>query len=114
MVVLCLAVGLQWLALQSVAWTAMMVCNAKQVSFCEAVKRTLDGAHPCDMCKRISKANSTEKKQDNQRSAAKADLLCVVRKVALSPPSVPIDYSQPVSSLITGSRQPPSPPPEST
>jgi hypothetical protein len=90
----------------------MMVRNARQVSFCEAVKRTFDGAHPCDMCKRISKASSTEKKQNNPRGEAKTDLICVVRQVALLPPFVPVDYSQPVSSLITGSRQPPSPPPE--
>jgi hypothetical protein len=37
-VTLCLAVGLHWLTLQSVGWTAMMFCNVTQVSFCQAFR----------------------------------------------------------------------------
>jgi hypothetical protein len=110
-VALCLAVGLHWLALQSIAWTAMIVQNAKQASFCEAVKRTFDGAHPCDLCKRISKAKGAEKKHDNQCRTVKADLICVVRQFALLPHFAPVDYFALVSSLVGAPQQPPSPPP---
>jgi hypothetical protein len=109
-VALCFAIGLQWIALQSVAWTTMMIQNAKQASFCEAMERTFDGAHPCDLCKRISKAKGAEKKPDNHRTV-KADLICVVRQFALLPHFAPVDYFALVSSLVAAPQQPPSPPP---
>ena len=88
----------------------MMIQNAQQASFCEAVKRTFDGAHPCNLCKRISRAKGTEKKHDNQLTI-KADLICVVRQLALLPHFAPVDYFALVSSLVAAPQQPPSPPP---
>jgi hypothetical protein len=110
-VALCLAVGLQWFAVQSVAWTVMMIRSARHVSFCQAVKRTLDGAHPCDLCKQLSKARDAEKKQDSQCGAAKIDLICVVRQFAVLPPFTLLDFPGLVSSFADASHQPPSPPP---
>ena len=107
---LCLSIGGHWIGLQSIAWATMMIQNAKQASFCEAVKRTFDGTHPCDLCKRISKAKGAEKKHDNQLTV-KADLICVVRQFALLPHFAPVDYFALVSSLVAPPQQPPSPPP---
>jgi hypothetical protein len=108
---LCCSIGGHWFGLQSIAWANMVVSYSQHCSFVKAVAKTFDGAHPCDLCKRISKAKDTEKKQDNQRSTSKADLICVVRQFALLPPFVPVDYSELASSLVRGSQQPPSPPP---
>ena len=88
-----------------------MIQNSKQASFCAAMKRTFDGAHPCDLCKRISKAKGAEKKEANQYSRVQSDLICVVRQFALLPHFAPVDYFEPVSSSIGTSQQPPSPPP---
>ena len=109
-IAICSVIGLQWFGLQSVAWTTMMFSNARHVSFCEAVKRTFDGAHPCALCKQISKAKGTEKKE-NQSITAKGDLICVVRQFALLPPFRPVVYSELKSFLIGNPQQPPAPPP---
>ena len=65
--VLCLVMGLDWIALQTVAWTTMLVTNAKQTSsLAQAVTRTFDGQHPCDLCKRISITKDSQKKPTAQ------------------------------------------------
>lgn len=89
----------------------MVINYSQHCSFVKAVEQTFDGAHPCGLCKRINQAKDTEKKQDNQRSGPKADLICVVRHFALLPPFLPVEYSELVSSLICGPQEPPSPPP---
>jgi recombinational DNA repair protein RecR len=89
----------------------MVINYSQHCSFVKAVEQTLDGAHPCDFCKRISKAKDAEKKQDNQRSTPKGDLICVVRQFALLPAFRPVAYSELASFLVGGSQQPPFPPP---
>lgn len=56
------ALGAHWLVLQSVAWTTMLAGNLRTVSLTEAVERTLDGKHPCPLCKQIAAGRNTEKK----------------------------------------------------
>jgi hypothetical protein len=89
----------------------MVINYSQHCSLVRAVEQTFDGAHPCDLCKRISNAKDAEKKQDNQRTTLKTDLICVVRQFTLLPPFAPINYSELASCLVGGSQQPPSPPP---
>jgi hypothetical protein len=89
----------------------MVINYSQHCSLVKAVQQTFDGAHPCDLCKRISKANDAEKKPDNQRGTARADLICVVRQFALLPPFYPVDYSELAGFLVSGSQEPPFPPP---
>ena len=110
-IALCLAIGVQWFALQSVAWTAMMVRNAKQVSFCEAVKRTFDGAHPCALCHVVNKGKASEQKREMQTSFAKIDIVCVSRKLRFLPSQIPFEYVTSNSRLSETDYSPPVPPP---
>jgi len=89
----------------------MVINYSQHCSLVKAVEQTFDGAHPCDLCKRINKAKDAEKKQDNQRSTPKADLICVVRQFAPLSPFIPVDYSEQASFLVDGLQKPPSPPP---
>jgi hypothetical protein len=90
----------------------MVINYSQHCSFVKAVEQTFDGSHPCDLCKRISNVKNAEKKPDNQRSTAKADLICVARQLALLPPHRPVAYSELASFLLVdGSQQPPVPPP---
>jgi hypothetical protein len=89
----------------------MVINYSQHCSFVKAVGQTFDGSHPCDLCKRISKAKDAEKKQDTQHSTPKADLICVVRQFALLRPFRPVAYSELPSFLVSGSQQPPFPPP---
>ena len=110
-VTLCLAVGLHWLTLQSVAWTAMMFRNVTQVSFCQAVKRTFDGAHPCSLCRIVNKGNASDQKRDAQISSAKIDLVCISRVIRLLPDSVSIRYATSEIEISETEQSPPVPPP---
>jgi len=110
-VALCLAVGLHWLTLQSAAWTAMMFRNVTQVSFCQAVKRTFDGAHPCSLCHIVNKGKASDQKRDAQTSSAKIDLVCVSRLIRLSPDSESIRYATSQIEISETGQSPPVPPP---
>ena len=61
---LCFAVGLHWLALQSIAWTAMMVKYSQRVPLSVAVAQTFDGSHPCGVCHAVEKGQDSQKKSD--------------------------------------------------
>ena len=108
---LCCAIGLQWLALQSIAWTAMIVDNAKHASLCRAIAQTFDGAHPCSLCQIVNNAKSTETKSDLQPLTLKIDMICVWRTISLLQPFVPIDYAARDFSFNKLGRSPPAPPP---
>jgi hypothetical protein len=108
---LCCAIGLQWLALQSIAWTAMIVDNAKHASLCKAIAQTFDGAHPCSLCQIVNDAKSTERKADLQPLTPKIDMICVSQTISLLQPFVPIDYAPRDFSFSKLGRSPPAPPP---
>jgi len=108
---LCLSVGGHWFCLQSVAWARMVANHSQRCSFTQAIAQTFDGDHPCDLCKHITKARDTEKKQDRQTSTGKTDLFYTTGQVFLPPPFVPFKYPDLISVSICGWQQPPSPPP---
>src|SRR5215469_5729222 len=107
---LCCSIGGHWLVLQSMAWATMFVDYSQRCSFKQAIVQTFDGAHPCDLCKQISKAKSSEKNQESARVATKADLICVTGKVALLPRLISFDYPRLVDQSSTTFHRPPSPP----
>jgi hypothetical protein len=109
-VVLCCSIS-HCLALQSIAWARMVVNYSQQCSFTQAIAQTFDGNHPCDLCKHVTKARDTEKKQDRQTSIAKTDLFCTTRRVLVPPPFASFKYPNLISVSICGWQQPPSPPP---
>ena len=81
------AVGGNWLVLQSVAWGRMIVEYSQRSSIKEAVSQTFDGAHPCDMCKAISKAHKTEKQKAAQIVIKKIEMTYRVCTLLIIPGS---------------------------
>jgi len=57
-----LVAGGHWAMLQSVAWAGMVKDFSRTDSIVEAVTKTLDGKHPCSMCKKIASAQAHEEK----------------------------------------------------
>ena len=92
-IALCCAIGLQWLALQSIAWTAMIVDYSRSASLCQAIAKTLDGAHPCSLCKIVDRGKTAEKKSDLQLLTQKIDMICTKRAIILVRPVAYIDFS---------------------
>lgn len=54
--------GLHWWAVQGCAWAKMTWKDRSQYGFIEAVKRSLSGEHPCEVCKKIEKSKSSTAK----------------------------------------------------
>ena len=57
-----LTAGGHYALLQTVAWTTMVNDFSRTGSLSMAVEKTFDGRHPCSLCKKITKARSTEEK----------------------------------------------------
>jgi hypothetical protein len=55
-----LVAGGHWAVLQGVAWTNMVHDFSKTGTLCEAVNKTLDGHHPCPLCKKITQSKACE------------------------------------------------------
>jgi hypothetical protein len=110
---LCLSLGLHWLALQSVAWTTMLVANARHAPLSEAVARTFDGNHPCDLCHAVATGKKSEKKSDLPSTIAKMDLICTTRTLTCLPPWAPYVYARTRSAIPKRFQAPPVPPPRS-
>ncbi len=108
---LCLSLGFHWLALQSVAWTTMLLSNACHVSLREAVAKTFDGAHPCNLCHAVADGKKSENKSEVVPTIVKMDLICVTRALPWLPPSVRYEFAPFRVSIPDYSPAPPSPPP---
>ena len=108
---LCVSLGFHWLALQSVAWTTMLLSNACRAPLGEAVAKTFDGAHPCNLCHAVTEGNKSEKKSEVLPTVAKMDLICVTRTLSWLPPWVRYEFAPFPFSIPEYSLAPPSPPP---
>jgi hypothetical protein len=89
---LCLSLGLHWVALQSVAWTTMLVANARHAPLNQAVTKTFDGNHPCDLCHAVAAGQKSEKKSEILSAVGKMDLICTTRTLSWLSPWVSYEY----------------------
>ena len=104
--------GLHWAALQSVAWTTMLVERAQTASFTAALKTTFDGQHPCKLCQVVRAGQSAEKKSEATLKLVKLET-AAPREVApvLQPPCpVPLVASA-TGTWSVRTETPPLPPP---
>jgi hypothetical protein len=112
-IALCCAIGLHWVALQSVAWAMMIIDYSKRAPICQAITQTFDGAHPCSLCHVVSKAKNSEKKQDLPSWASKIDMICASLTNGIVRPFVPFEYAAGDSFWFEFGPSPPVPPPRS-
>jgi len=109
---LCCAIGLHWIALQSVAWTTMIFEYSKHAPLRAAITQAFDGAHPCSLCHAVNTGKNSEKKSDFQ-SPTKIDMICAARTILLLPRFVPFQYATSDFSSSESRSSPPVPPPRS-
>jgi hypothetical protein len=110
---LCVSIGAHWVVLQSVAWGRMVVQYSQHVPLSQAVAQTFDGDHPCNLCKRISAAQHSEKKSDAQSVTIKPDLICATRSLILLPRSADFLFATLKINASLLAHSPPTPPPRS-
>ena len=108
---LCCAIGMHWVALQSFAWTSMLIEYSKGASLCQAIAQTFDGAHPCSLCHVVATGKASEKKTDVQSPVPRIDIICVARVIRLISPVALFDYTLRDFSVSEIEHSPPVPPP---
>ena len=108
---LCCAIGLHWVALQSFAWTSMLIEYSKRAPLCQAIAQTFDGAHPCSLCHIVATGKASEKKTEIQSPVPKIDIICVARVIQLISPVALFDYTLHDFSVSEIEHSPPVPPP---
>ena len=119
-VLLSLTLGLHWTAIQSMAWTSMIVSRARTGSLSEALRTTFDGQHPCRLClvvregRAADRASSESPSGDTTRAGAptrldlapaSAPFRLIADGAALPPPAIAR------AALPSRSDPPPLPPP---
>ena len=105
------SVGGHWALLQSVAWTRMIIERTNEDSFASAVQTTLDGEHPCEMCKRITEGKQQEQQEEKAPVKVKLDLVCELRPIAIAPPSKLFIFPPARAGGSPRAERPPVPPP---
>jgi hypothetical protein len=108
---LCCAIGLHWLALQSVAWTTMLIENSKRAPLLQAITETLDGAHPCSLCHAVNTGTQSQRRNEAQAMTPKVDLICSVRTINLIAEFAPFHFPLRSFSFSEHAESPPVPPP---
>src|SRR5262249_25647376 len=76
------AIGGNWALLQSIAWTGMVISYSHDAGWKEALKKTFDGKHPCQLCKAVAEGKKSENRQASQKSETKLDFFCSERSLA--------------------------------
>ena len=105
------ATGGHWALFQTVAWTNMLADNLQTASLSEALTKTFDGKHPCNMCHEISAAKQTEKKSDLPNLGKKLEFTSERPVIVFS---APVDFfllTTLTESVVSWSEAPPTPPP---
>jgi hypothetical protein len=105
------ATGTHWVLFQSVAWTSMLAENLEKTSLGEALDRTFDGRHPCEICRQIETGKKSERKSELFSPARKLEFCRIELLIRFIPPvrlSVPAPTGVSFESLST---PPPVPPP---
>ena len=116
-VLLSVSLGLHWAALQSVAWTSMLLSRARTGSLTEALQTTFDGKHPCRLCLVVREGRAADQPSPDSPAPtsgcpakldltpASASVRLIADGTALQPGAVP------PTALPSRSEPPPLPPP---
>jgi hypothetical protein len=108
---LLVSIGGHWALLQSVAWTQMLVERSQKSTLLEAVKTTFDGAHPCDLCKRIANNHDDERAPSQPLVKGKLDLIFARQSAFIFLPASAFQWPQSERTAEPRAEQPSLPPP---
>jgi hypothetical protein len=107
---LCFSIGLHWCALQSIAWTTMVIEYSKNAPFKEALAKTFDGQHPCSLCHAVQTGKKSEQKS-NFRIVTKIDFYCAASASPCAQDFLRFDYSAEATPAVGRVESPLTPPP---
>jgi hypothetical protein len=102
---------LHWAFFQSVAWFGMVLTYAHTAPVTEALLKTFDGKHRCQLCKQIEKSRQAEKKPVQQIEIKKPSFLLLQEPYVFVAPSNFYVVGWPFSQPRDWSKSPSFPPP---
>ena len=106
------SIGLHRMFLQAVAWTGMIATYSRNATLGEALAKTFDGQHPCNLCNLVRHGKASEKKQEAIKVKTKIDFWMPLRPVTVEPREVASsNFAAFASDIRTRSDSPPVPPP---
>ncbi len=114
MLLLCLALGLQWALVQGIAWAEMFIDFASEGSVIEAVEKTFDGQHPCPLCAKVKEGNHDSKDPQTPQegdAVKELDAVLVSHAVLIPPAGETMSFAPLCAMLITRNEMPEPPPP---
>ena len=109
-VALCFAIGLHWCALQSIAWTTMVIEYSKDAPFTVALAKAFDGKHPCSLCHAVQTGKKSEQKND-VRVVTRIDFYCAASSNPRVRSFLPFSYPADAFPPLARTDSPPTPPP---
>ena len=109
--VLVLAIGGPWTILQTVAWVSMALSYSHEAPLVQALEKTFDGKHPCNLCKVVQEGRKDSHKKGLLRLENKIDYW-VTSPVEFAILKLPFIQSSPQADpTSTDGDSPPTPPP---
>jgi len=110
---LAVSLGLHWALLQAVAWAGMVTSYSRTMPVAEALARTFDGKHPCNLCKLVREGQKSERHKEAPKPVAPLDASLAASATALFPP-IPHPWRESVPHIAASrTESPPVPPPRS-
>ncbi len=95
---------MQWMVIQGVAWTTMLIQFSKDGTLIEAVEKTFDGDHPCPLCCAVKEGQAKRNQQEQDEAPVKKiDALLVSVSRIVAPPPDAMRYETPVFVKVAAS-----------
>ncbi|MDP7011663.1 MAG: hypothetical protein QF685_09810 [Verrucomicrobiota bacterium] len=117
LVVIALALGLQWAALQVVAWTGMTLTNMQTMPLPVAIEKATSGQEACALCLFIqeNRENSAGEKKMTLRPVSSLDAVSAIKDNLLVVPHLSFCLLHDNLIIHGGDMEsPPRPPPKNT
>jgi hypothetical protein len=83
--VLAISMGGHLTFLQTIAWGGMLLSYAGKASFSEAVTKTFDGEHPCELCALVRQSKQDHEKRQEVQTWKKQDVILASTACAPQP-----------------------------
>ena len=100
-----------WALLQTVAWTTMLANNLQSCNIHDAVTKTFDGDHPCNLCNAIAAAKKSDQQKQITVEKQKLEFPPIRENLVLIAPSRLELFPRKNSSFESVPQKPPTPPP---
>jgi hypothetical protein len=111
--VVCLSLGMQWVLLQGIAWTGMLISFASEGAMIEAVEKTFDGQHACALCLKVKEGRDSDENQPQQagQSLKKLDAVLVAVVALIAPAAEEMNFAVLREQSVSRNERPEMPPP---